>query len=508
MADSPAFTSTVKRKALDLATKLLILKDLSQGAKNHELVKKYSLSKSTISTILKEKDKIYKSAATDSATRKRLRKATYADVEDALLKWFLDTRARNVPISGPLMLSKAKDLAFLLDFPDFSPCNGWLHRFKLRHGIILKTINGESASVSDEDINTWMSKNLARVSSYAERDVYNADETALFYQMLHGKTHAMKGDKCAGGKHSKVRITVLLCTNMDGSNRCLPFVIGKSKRPRCFRTYVPVRYRHNSKSWMTRELFAEWLIDFDSSMAKKGRKVLLILDNCTAHHVQAVLSAVELLFLPPNVTSKAQPLDMGVIRSFKAAYRPRVVLRMLIAVDRPAANVPLQVSLYSAIEMIKAAWIEVTPECIRNCFRKAGFADAPEAGIEDTEQSQPDDDLWRRVVDANLAGCDLDWQDFVDVDDAAEVAESFCDETAVREVRASSDAEASNDDSDPSEPAPVSATTAVSHIEALRNLVYFKALGDEHIAALNKLETAVIGCALTKQTTITDFFSQ
>ncbi|XP_072140427.1 tigger transposable element-derived protein 6-like [Dermacentor andersoni] len=406
------------------------------------------------------------------------------------------------------MLSKAKDLAFLLGFPDFSPGNGWLHRFKLRHGIIFKTINGESASVSDEDINTWMSKNLARVSSYAERDVYNADETALFYQMLPGKTHAMKGDKCAGGKHSKVRITVLLCTNMDGSDRCLPFVIGKSKRPRCFRTYVPVRYRHNSKSWMTCELFAEWLIDFDSSMAKKGRKVLLILDNCTAHHVQAVLTAVELLFLPPNVTSKAQPLDMGVIRSFKAAYRRRVVQRMLIAVDRPAANVPLQVSLYSAIKMIKAAWMEVTPECIRNCFRKAGFADAPEAGIEDTEQSQPDDDLWRRVVDANLACCDLDWQDFVDVDDAAEVAESFCDETAVREVRASSDAEASDDDNDPSEPAPVSATTAVSHIEALRNLVYFKALGDEHIAALNKLETAVIGCALTRQTTITDFFSQ
>ncbi|XP_072140170.1 uncharacterized protein [Dermacentor andersoni] len=146
--------------------------------------------------------------------------------------------------------------------------------------------------------------------------------------------------------------------------------------------------------------------------------------------------------------------------------------------------------------MIKVAWMEVTPECIRNCFRKAGFADTPEEGIEDTQQSQPDDDLWRRVVDANLAGCNLDWQDFVDVDDAAEVAESFCDENAIREARASSDAEALDDDSDPSEPAPISTTTAVSHIEALRNLVYFKALDDEHIAALNKLETAVIGCAL------------
>nr|XP_050030129.1 zinc finger protein 287-like [Dermacentor andersoni] len=263
--------------------------------------------------MLKEKDKIYKSAAMDSTTRKRLQKATYADVEDSLLKWFLDARARNFPIRGPLMLFKAKDLAFLLDFQDFSPGNGWLHRFKLSHRIIFKSINGESAS--------WM----------------------------------------------------------------------------------------------------------------------------------------------------------------------------LIAVHRPPAKVPLQVSLYTAVEMIKVAWMEVTPECIRNCFRKASFADTPEEGIEDTQQSQPDDDLWRHVVDANLAGCDLDWQDFVDVDDAAEVAESFCDENAIREVRASSDAEALDDDSDPSEPAPISTTTAVSHIEALRNLVYFKALDDEHIAALNKLETAVIG---------------
>lgn len=58
---------------------------------------------------------------------------TYADVEDALIKWFVD-----IPISGPLMLSKARSFASLLDFPNFSPGNAWLHWFKALHGIVFE----------------------------------------------------------------------------------------------------------------------------------------------------------------------------------------------------------------------------------------------------------------------------------------------------------------------------------------------------------------------------------
>lgn len=72
-----------------------------------------------------------------------------------------------------------------------------------------------------------------------------AQMTALFYQMLPHKTHAMKSDACPGRKHSKVHVTALVCRNMDGSDRRVPFAIGKPKKPRFFRSYVPVRYRHN-----------------------------------------------------------------------------------------------------------------------------------------------------------------------------------------------------------------------------------------------------------------------
>ncbi|KAH9365768.1 hypothetical protein HPB48_016846 [Haemaphysalis longicornis] len=248
-----------------------------------------------------------------------------------------------------------------------------------------------------------LKKNGKVISSYAERGVYNAEVTVLFYQMLPDKTHAMKGDTCTSGKYSKLRVTAFLCTNMDGRDRRVPFVIGKVKKPRCFRSYGPVRYRHNGKAWMMRDLFADWLSEFDRDNQRQGRHGRLGMDNCSAHRVQTFLMEVTLLFLSPNTTSKEQPLDVGITHAFKASYKPRVVERMVIAVDRPAANLPLRGSLYSSVEMVKSAWSEVTATCVRNCFRKAGFVDTQPEAEPDASDGQSGGDLWQRVIDSDMA---------------------------------------------------------------------------------------------------------
>ena len=53
---------------------------------------------------------------------------------------------------------------------------------------------------------TFLPKTLSR---YKLEDIYNADEFGLFYQGLPKKTLHMKGEKCSGGKHSKIRLTVM-----------------------------------------------------------------------------------------------------------------------------------------------------------------------------------------------------------------------------------------------------------------------------------------------------------
>ena len=103
-----------------------------------------------------------------------------------------------------------------------------------------------------------------------------------------------------------------------------PLVIGRSENPRAFKNMnkckLPATYRWNKKAWMTSSLFEEYLNDLNHKMKKSNRSILLLLDNATPH-VDLPLSNVKLVFYPPNCTSHIQPLDQGIIRSFKAYYK-------------------------------------------------------------------------------------------------------------------------------------------------------------------------------------------
>lgn len=121
-------------------------------------------------------------------------------------------------------------------------------------------------------------------------------------------------------------------------------------------------------------LFAEWLLELDQQMAAKGRKILLLLDNCSAHRVNPRLTNIEMLYLPPNCASKAQPLDMGVIANFKVCYKRRVIRWLILSLGQnPTASDPQPMKIYPAmaVQMTYGAWHEVKSQIIRNCFVKA-----------------------------------------------------------------------------------------------------------------------------------------
>jgi len=89
--------------------------------------------------------------------------------------------------------------------------------------------------VNRDVCNQWTEDLPALLQGYSPDDIFNADESGLFYyKCLPNKTFALKGDDCSGGKHSKERATVLLCANMSGTEKLPILLIGKSKKPRCF----------------------------------------------------------------------------------------------------------------------------------------------------------------------------------------------------------------------------------------------------------------------------------
>lgn len=77
---------------------------------------------------------------------------------------------------------------------------------------------------------------LGRIlDQYSADDIYNADETGVFYQILPDKTLEFKKVDCHGGKKSKERLTAMVCANMTGNDKLPLLIIGKSAKPRCFK---------------------------------------------------------------------------------------------------------------------------------------------------------------------------------------------------------------------------------------------------------------------------------
>ncbi|XP_048757081.2 tigger transposable element-derived protein 4-like [Ostrea edulis] len=323
-----------KRKAISLETKYEILKEIEKGGRpKKEIAANFSILPNTLSTIIKNKDDIIKNyeSLNLSPQRKRHRSVSHQNVDDALLEWFKEKRKDNLPLSGPILLQKADELAKKLSDSSFKGNTGWLDRFKNRHGIVCRTINSESGFVDPQITEDWKEKLGHIIKSYQPCDIFNADETGLFYKLLPEKTLQLKGEDCHGGKRSKERLTVMVSSNMDGSEKLKLLVIRKYENPRCFKGVksLPVTYKSNKKAWMTSCIFAQWLKDLDRKFTREKRKVLLFIDNCAAHPKIENLKSISLKFFPPNTTSKLQLMDQGIIHNLKVKYRHRLINYML-----------------------------------------------------------------------------------------------------------------------------------------------------------------------------------
>ena len=136
------------------------------------------------------------------------------------------------------------------------------------------------------------------------KDIFNVDETGLFYRMDANKSLTTSSDT-KGKKQKKDRITVALCCNADGSEKIKPFIIGKSLNLRCFKNFsvqLYVNYKANKKAWMTSFLFADFLHSLNAKMKRSKHKVLLIMDNAPSH-ILPQLSNIKIHFLSPTTTS-------------------------------------------------------------------------------------------------------------------------------------------------------------------------------------------------------------
>nr|XP_050024324.1 tigger transposable element-derived protein 6-like [Dermacentor andersoni] len=224
---------------------------------------------------------------------------------------------------------------------------------------------------------------------------------------------------------------------------------------------------------MTRDIFQKWLKAWDSELACQGRKVCLIVDNCTAHHTDAQLSSIEIHFLPPNTTSKLQPLDQGIIHAFKSIYKRQLIDILLLKLRM---GQELKTDLLSAIQMLKASWDNVKQSTIVHCSWHVGFVsrieEASEEATEDlildgTEEECQLEETWsqlERFVGAEPHSMCI--EDFVGGDDSTGTVAELTDVEIAAEVTA----ERPNEDAAEADPASADVAPLLTATEAVAAL--------------------------------------
>ncbi|XP_053964272.1 jerky protein homolog-like, partial [Anastrepha ludens] len=164
--------------------------------------------------------------------------------------------------------------------------------------------------------------------------LYNADESGLFWKLLSEKTYESSLEKRTPGvKCEKQRMTFLCCSNANGSHKLKLLVIGKAKNPRCFKNFqCPTDYKSSESTWMTSAIFQQWFHESfvpQVTLFLKEKalpiKALLLIDNAPSHPNEAKLSTengqISAMFMPPNLTPVIQPMDKNAIKITELHYR-------------------------------------------------------------------------------------------------------------------------------------------------------------------------------------------
>mgnify|MGYP003466395840 FL=1 len=136
----------------------------------------------------------------------------------------------------------------------------------------------------------------------------------------------------------------------------------------------------NKNGWSNSEIMKKWIqkiwIKRNDSFFKP--KSLLIYDSARCHLTEEVKNEVkkysELAVIPGGLTKSLQPLDLSVNKSFKSKLKIHWENWIINGCHIYNKTGKIKRATYSEIcDWIVKSWEDVTPQCIKNGFKKAGI---------------------------------------------------------------------------------------------------------------------------------------
>ncbi|GIY27407.1 hypothetical protein CDAR_52471 [Caerostris darwini] len=401
--------SSAKKKMMSIELKREIIEKHEQGVRVVDLSKQYGRSTSMICSVLKRKESIKSVTPAKGLTiTSKLRTTLHENMEKLLMVWVTEKQLQGDTLTQTIICEKARAIYgdLLKQTPQtsideaseesFKASRGWFENFKKRSCIHSVVRHGEAASsdmkAAEDYIKTF--SDLIKAQGYISQQVFNCDETGLFWKKMPKRTYITAEEKMMPGhKPMKDRLTLALCANASGDCKIKPLLVYHSENPRAFKSHkilkekLQVMWRSNPKAWVTRKFFVEWVnLVFGPTVKKYLQEnnlpvqALLILDNAPAHppnledDILEELKFIKVLYLPPNTTPILQPMDQQVISNFKKLYTKHLFRRCFEVTE--STNLTLRefwkdhFNIAICLQIIDQAWLGVTTKTLTSAWKK------------------------------------------------------------------------------------------------------------------------------------------
>uniref|UniRef100_U9UYM1 HTH CENPB-type domain-containing protein n=1 Tax=Rhizophagus irregularis (strain DAOM 181602 / DAOM 197198 / MUCL 43194) TaxID=747089 RepID=U9UYM1_RHIID len=301
--------------------------------------------------------------------------AKYSDIEDDLFTWVCKRRTNQNPVTRKMITKKAITLSrnqdFLANNPNitsFKFSNKWLSGFLGRYNLSER----HRTTVAQQLPSDLIEK---QNHDYPLKYIGNIDETLLWFDLPSNFTIDHKGTKTVSihtTGHECSSFTVVLACIADGS-KLLAVCIFKLKNVPKENFPYGIHIRANEKGWMNEKEMLWWIETVWTSRNPFGNsRSLLVLDSFRGHIVSSVKNRLvekntNIAVIPGGCTSKLQPLDVAINKSFKAK------MSSTIHTLTPAGRIK-KPSYSTVATWVKESWDDVDKDLIRRSFKCCGVS--------------------------------------------------------------------------------------------------------------------------------------
>jgi len=304
---------------------------------------------------------------------------------------FLLEKVKNLRNNGfPISKNDIKTVANIIKngnvkFENIMITDYFIRTFIEHHQLHSVKIHQTLPKSNDSEVQKFMEEFESVKQIYCKDDIYNTDETSLFIKSPNNRSYVQKNDRLnmKGISQIKTRMTILLTVNVNG-DFLNTLIVGTSKRPRALKNKslesINICYTANKSAWITKENFFSYFQNINEQMKQSRRKICIILDNFSGHKISD-FTHVRFLFLPANSTNLLQPLDMGIIKSFKDKYYNFLKTDLLNRqgiLDMNYSALIRKINIYEVIIWVSQSIRQISPDTVYNCWVKAKLVDGDE----------------------------------------------------------------------------------------------------------------------------------